>query len=113
LIEANVPSVTTKRGEANDLVKVIVFDDTGEATLSLWKSMVDSAQSWAALCTVLLITSPGWRIDKNLWLSVTSNTMLDVDPMISDAFWLRGYAQRMIKREHINPPFPNDGSFLI
>ena len=35
--------------------------------------------------------------------------MFDVDPMISDAFWLRGYAQRMTKREHINPPFPDDG----
>jgi hypothetical protein len=73
--------------------------------------MADSAQSWVAGQTVLLITSPGYKIDRSIWLSSTSNTIFDVDPMISDALWLRGYAQRMTKREHINPPFPTEGNF--
>jgi len=103
--EANGEAVTSKRGEANDVVKVIVFDDTGEATLSLWRSMADSAQNWTAGHTILLITNPGWRIDKCIWLSVTSNTMFDIDPEVSDAFWLRNFAQRMTKREHTNFPF--------
>src|ERR1700753_3682894 len=104
-------TVTTKSGDVRDMVNVIVFDDTGEGTLSLWRSRADSVQSWAAGQTVLLITSPGLRTDKKIWLSVTSNTMVDIDPLIPDAYWLRGYSQRMTKREHINPPFPHDGKF--
>jgi hypothetical protein len=73
--------------------------------------MVNSVGSWIPGHTILLITSPGWKIDKKIWLSVTSNTMFDIDPIIPDTFWLRGYTQRMTKREHINPPFPVDGKF--
>jgi hypothetical protein len=107
------PTVNTKKGDTSDVVKVMVFDDTGEATLSLWRSMADSAQSWTAGHTILLITCPGWRIDKKIWLSVTANTMFDVDPLIPDAFWLRGFSQRLTKREHPNPPFPTEGAMFF
>jgi hypothetical protein len=91
----------------------MVFDDTAEATLSLWRSMADSAQSWVAGHTILLITSPSWRIDKKIQLSVTASTMFDVDPLIPDALWLRGFSQRLTRREHPNLPFPSDGTILI
>jgi hypothetical protein len=61
---------------------------------------------------VLLISSPGWRIDRSTNLSLNANTRVDVDPNLSDALWLRALAQRLMKKEHVNPPFP-DGVFDI
>ena len=34
---------------------------------------------------------------------------MDVDPFMIDAYWLRGHAQRLTKREHVNQPFPEGG----
>jgi hypothetical protein len=34
--------------------------------------------------------------------------MIDVDPLISDTLWLRNFAARLVRREDINPPFPNN-----
>lgn len=42
-------------------------------------------------------------------LSLNASTRVDVDPDMNDALWLRSLAQRLIKREHVNPPWP-DGS---
>lgn len=35
---------------------------------------------------------------------------MDVDPCMEDAYWLRGHAERLVKREHVNQPFPEDGA---
>jgi len=32
-----------------------------------------------------------------------------VDPCMADADWLRGFAQRLVKRDHVNEPFPEGG----
>ena len=45
-------------------------------------------------------------------LSLTNSTHVDVDPCMIDAYWLRGYAQRLTKREHVNQPFPEGGTGL-
>ena len=37
---------------------------------------------------------------------------MDVDPCMDDAYCLRGHAQRLTKREHVNEPFPDGGSRL-
>ena len=37
---------------------------------------------------------------------------MEIDPPIADAFWLRGYADRLNKHEHVNQSIP-DGMFDI
>lgn len=102
--------VTSKKGDrTNDLVKVLVFDDTDEATISLWGSMALSTTTWKAAHTVLLLTRPGCNVNNKIWLSIKATTMVDIDPDISDALWLRAYALRMTKRSHVNPPFVENG----
>lgn len=100
--------VVTKKGEAKVLVNVGLSDDTAEATLTLWGSICTSASLWRVSQTVLLMSNPGWRIEQNVRLSVTTSTMIDVDPDMEDANWLRGWAQRLKRREHVNPEFPED-----
>jgi hypothetical protein len=91
----------------------MLFDDTAEASLSLWGSMATSATPWKASQTVLLLSRPGWRIDRKSWLSLTSNTMIDVDPDIPDTYWLRNFAQRMVRKEHVNPSFPDGREYTL
>lgn len=99
---------TTKTGYTSELVSLGVFDDTSEAILTLCGAVCGSASLWQPSETVLLIANPGWRLDRTIKLSMSGNTRIDVDPNMSDAFWLKGLAQRMTKREHVNPPFPVD-----
>jgi hypothetical protein len=99
--------VTNKKGTVNELINVGIFDDTAEASLTLWGSSIFSAAPWKPSITVLLLSNPGWRIDRRAWISLTSNTIVDVDPALADTNWLRTFAQRMTRREHVNPPFPN------
>lgn len=39
---------------------------------------------------------------------MTAATIVDVDPHIADADWLRSWSKRQKVREAINPPFPED-----
>jgi hypothetical protein len=98
--------VKSKKGIVNELVNVGIFDHTAEASLTLWGPTTNSAAPWKPSTTVLLLSNPGWRIDRRAWISLTSNTIVDVDPDMPDADWLRTFAQRMTRREHVNPPFP-------
>jgi hypothetical protein len=110
--ERLMKTVTSKKGVSNDCVKVNVFDDTTEATLSLWGPLCSSAVPWKASHTILLLERVGCQHRGAYFgLSLNSNTVVDIDPDIPDAHWLRAFAQRMIKKEHINPPFPDDGEF--
>ncbi|KAF2199677.1 hypothetical protein GQ43DRAFT_375678 [Delitschia confertaspora ATCC 74209] len=97
---------TTKKGGECENVHVGIFDDTAEATLTLWGPMTASVSSWRPSHTILLISNPGWKIDRKTWLSLNANTRIDIDPEFNDAVWLRFFAQRLTKKEHINPPFP-------
>ncbi|KAL2357179.1 hypothetical protein BJ546DRAFT_1024446 [Cryomyces antarcticus] len=105
--------VTNKKGIANELVNVGVFDDSGEATLTLWGSAAASATPWKPSFTVLLISYPGWKIEGRTYVALTANTLVDVDPCISDTEWLRNFARRLTIREHVNPPFPEGDTTSI
>lgn len=81
-------------------------------------------QGWRAGETVLLIQAPGWKIGRSVspkvthrsestlkssvqtYLSLTTSSILDVDPSIPDTDWLRRWSLRQKSREAINPPFP-------
>lgn len=82
-------------------------------------------QRWIPSETVLLMQAPGWKFGRMVrsavaehatclltlsqtYLSFTSMTILDVDPEVPDAEWLRRWALRQKSREAINPPFPED-----
>ncbi|KAF6232815.1 hypothetical protein HO173_009029 [Letharia columbiana] len=102
----------TKKGQEAEKVDVNVFDDTADAKLTLWGPHCSSPAYWKTSYTVLLITRPGLYGDGRPLLSLTNNTHVDVDPCMTDAYWLRGHAQRLTKREHVNQPFP-EGVFDV
>lgn len=108
-------------------INVHVEDDTAEAILGLWGTAASSPlghatsgkdttnpdavafrQGWRAGATVLLLQSPGWKIGRTTYLSLTSSTFVDIDPNIPDADWLRRWSLRQKSREAINPPFPEN-----
>lgn len=105
--------VTTKKGLPAEKLDVILSDDTAEATLTLWGCNTPSAAFWQHSQTVLLLTNPGFKQEacsgRRPTILLTSSTHVDVDPLITDADWLRGYVQRLTKREHVNQPFPENG----
>ena len=102
-------TVTTKAGFQAQKVDVNVFDDTSEATLTLWGRVTSSARSWKVSHTILLLTNPGFKEDRRATISLTTRTHVDVDPCMVDAVWLRGFAKRLTMREHANQPFPEKG----
>ena len=101
--------VLTKKGKEAEKVEVNVFDDTADAKLTLWGSVCSSSVCWKASYTILLITRPGLYSGGKPLLLLNNDTYVDVDPLMTDAYWLRGHAQRLTKREHVNQPFPEGG----
>ena len=104
----NAVTVTTKAGSQVEKVDVNVFDDTSEVTLTLWGSITSSASLWKVSDTILLLTNPRFKDDRRATILLTTRTHVDVNPCMADAVWLRGFAQRLIKREHVNQPFPEN-----
>lgn len=97
-----------RNGTTSDLISLGIFDDTADATLTLYSRLADSAASFIPFQTILLISSPGWRIGKTAKLTINANSRIDIDPNLADARHLRTLAQRLTKKEAINPPFPAD-----
>jgi hypothetical protein len=95
-------------GGESELADVVLFDHTGEVRLTVWNDVIDSAKSWVAGETVLLITSPGYRVGFNGKgnLGIMSGTMVDVEPECGDAEWLSKYAVGLTKKERICLEFP-------
>ena len=102
-------TVTTKKGPAEKL-DVNVFDHTAEATLTLWNALTPSTALWKPAQTILLLKSPSFKSERRPILFITGDTHVDVDPNMRDADWLRDYAQKLTKREHVNPEFPENGT---
>jgi hypothetical protein len=113
-------------------MNVQVHDDTAGATLGLWGTSalspaggvveaeeveksdepVKGRAPWKAGETVLLLEAPGWKIGRGTYLSLSTTTIVDVDPAIADADWLRKWASKQKVREAINLPFP-EGVFDV
>jgi hypothetical protein len=127
-VAADHETVERKDGSSIENVNIQVHDDTAGATFGLWGTpalsptggfpATDTAETtdvtaktnapWKAGETVLLLEAPGWKIGRGTYLSLTTTTIVDVDPAISDADWLRRWASRQKVREAVNPPFPED-----
>ncbi|KAF3053925.1 hypothetical protein E8E11_011878 [Didymella keratinophila] len=95
-----------RNGSTSELLTLGIFDDTADASLTLYAGLCDSASIFQPSKTVLLISNPGWRIEKTAKLSLNANSRVDIDPDIADGRRLRALAQRLTKQEHVNPPFP-------
>ena len=101
--------MTNKKGGQSECINITIFDDTSDVSLTLWDTTIASAANWKPYETVLLLSNPGWRIGNRIWISLTSNTFVDIDPSIGDADWLRRYAQRLNHRECVQPVWLNKG----
>lgn len=95
-----------RNGTTSELLTLGIFDDTADATLTLYSGLCESVTSFQPSRTVLLISNPGWRIERIAKLSLNANSRIDIDPDTGDARRLRVVAQRLTKKEHVNPPFP-------
>jgi hypothetical protein len=95
-----------RNGTTSELLSLGIFDDTSDGLLTLYSSLCDSASLFTPSKTVLLISNPGWRIEKTAKLTLSGNSRVDIDPDMGDARRLRALAQRLTKKEHVNPPFP-------
>jgi hypothetical protein len=95
-----------RNGSTSELLTLGVFDDTADASLTLYSELCDSASTLKPSKTVLLVSNPGWRIDKMATIWLNANSRVDIDPDVGDARRLRALAQRLTKKEHVNPPFP-------
>jgi len=93
----------------SELVNLGVFDDTADASLTLWGVAVSSVDAWRPSFTMLLITNPVLRPNRYPSLSLGASTYVDVDPNITDTEYVRRFAQTLTKREHVNPPWPEGG----
>ncbi|KAF2825825.1 hypothetical protein CC86DRAFT_467442 [Ophiobolus disseminans] len=103
----SIGALLNRNGTTSDLTSLTIFDDTADASLTLYSSLCTSASSFRPSHTILLISNPGWRIDKQAKLSLNANSRVDIDPDMSDARRLRALAQRLTKKEHVNPAFPD------
>ena len=97
-----------------ELVNAVVFDHTADTNLTLWGTLIHSIESWRASFTVLLLSGPILHTSRQRTsISLNASTFVDVDPDFRDAHWLRKSAQRLIKREHVNLPFPEGGRSAV
>jgi hypothetical protein len=111
-------TVERKDGSSTENINIQVHDDTAGATFGLWGTPALSPTGgfptteasettdgtakgtvpWKAGETVLLLEAPGWKIGRGTYLSLTITTIVDVDPAISDADWLRRWFERRSTR---------------
>ena len=101
----------TKKNLPTEKIEVNVFDDTAEATLTLWQCTTASASVWKASHTILLITNAEFKNDRKPTLTLKNETLVDVDPAMTDAESLRAYADRITKKQCVNQPFPEGGRY--
>ncbi|KAA8912487.1 hypothetical protein FN846DRAFT_933308 [Sphaerosporella brunnea] len=102
-------TIPKKDGGTVEKRDIGVFDDSMEGTLTLWGSMVSTADTWEISKTVLLLASPSlklWRRD--VQLTCGPATLVCVDPIHRDTQWLRTYAQKLLRKPDICAPFPYD-----
>lgn len=97
--------VTNTKGQPSDKIDIGIGDESGEAILTLYGRMMLSALRWTPVSTILLISRVNWRLD---WrLSVTARTMIEVDPDIVEAEWLRRVA--VGQSRCVNQVYPEGG----
>ena len=104
-------SVTTKKDITLEKVDVTIFDDTADVVLSLVGCMTSCPSCWTPSKTILLITNAQFKAKLSRpVLTLNNETLVNVDPAMTEAVRLRSYAKSLAKRESINPCFPENGN---
>lgn len=104
MIETKSAAVTSKQGQPVTTLSVGICDEISEATLSIYGSLIPSAGAWEQYETILLISSPVKRPGRKL--NIKARTLVEIDPDIGEAEWLRRWMQR--ENCAINENFPAD-----
>lgn len=92
-------------GKENEVADVGIMDNTAECCITLWNDVISSARTWRPKDTVLLITNPGYRSPCSTInhgrgsLQILQHTMIEVDPNIKNAHWLRQWAKSKARQE--------------
>lgn len=72
--------------------------------------LTSALRSWAPYHTILLLTNASWKGARFGRVSISSCTVVEVDPDIAEVEWLRGYAVSM--RVLVNPMWKEGGELL-
>ncbi|KAI0390130.1 hypothetical protein F5Y17DRAFT_84035 [Xylariaceae sp. FL0594] len=102
-----------KKERACHLVEIGIYDHTATCILTLWGDMIASAKAWTPNETVLLISQPSARLitrqgSATVNVTIGYSSMVNVDPDLPDARWLRTKIQEMARKESISIPFPTN-----
>jgi hypothetical protein len=106
----NATIVSDKKGQPIEKMEVNVFDDSHQATLTLWSDYIASAAAWKPSRTILLLKNAAYKTVGKPTISITASTQVNVDPVMRDAEWLRSFASTMTIRDHVNVDIPKDGN---
>jgi hypothetical protein len=100
--------IQMKSGRESDLSDLWLFDHTGEVKWTVWNEMIDTAKEWEPGKTILLITSPGYKVGYSGKgsIGIQHSTMIDVNLDYPDADWLKKYAAGLTKKESVAMEFP-------
>ncbi|RMZ35067.1 hypothetical protein D0859_00805 [Hortaea werneckii] len=117
--------ITRKDNSMTESISIQIHDDTAHAILGLWGTntnsplrqaskdantsnpeAIRSREGWKAGETILLLQSASCKPGRTPYLSLSSASMVDVNPAFPDAEWLRHWALRQRSRESVNPVFP-------
>ncbi|KAI1812460.1 hypothetical protein GGS20DRAFT_21701 [Poronia punctata] len=107
-------TVHSKKKESNcHLVEVGIYDDTATCVLTLWEDMIASAKLWVPNQTVLLVSQPFGRAinrrgDARVDVGIGYSSLVNIDPDIPEARWLRTKIQEMAKRDSVCITFPQN-----
>ncbi|KAI7483291.1 hypothetical protein KC357_g3403 [Hortaea werneckii] len=118
-------SFTRKDNSMTESISIQIHNDTAHAILGLWgintnsplrqaskdantsnPEAIRSREGWKAGETILLLQSASCKPGRTPYLSLSSASMVDVNPAFPDAEWLRHWALRQRSRESVNPVFP-------
>jgi hypothetical protein len=91
-----------------ELATVLLVDHTGEMRWTIWNDLIDSAKEWQPGKTILLVSNPGYKVERSGKGSVAiqHSTMIEVEPNFPDAEWLRRYIVGLTKKESLCLEFP-------
>lgn len=99
-----------KTGKECELMDVNVFDDTAEVRMTMWNELIESAREWVPGVTVLLLSSPGYKLGyaNKGCVSIQYNTMIEVEPRFEGAEWLRRFAASLTRKDSVVLEVPED-----
>ena len=110
-ISAKKSIFVPRRSMEVGMVQVGIFDDTTSSVLKLWEDSINSSKPWRPNQTLLLITNPkSCRVQSGrghaIEVGIGYSSLVDVDPIFPDAYWLREWTANRTRRDTVCIEFP-------